>query len=43
MTAALKDFEKLVPESLPGSSRYTPVNQRRILCVFPRYPIVWDL
>jgi radical SAM superfamily enzyme YgiQ (UPF0313 family) len=37
MTATLKDFEKPVPESAPGRPRYTPVNHRRILCVFPRY------
>lgn len=37
MTAALKDFEQLVPESVPGKPRYVPQNQRRILCVFPKY------
>ena len=37
MTAALKDFEQPVPESIPGKPRYIPQNQRRILCVFPRY------
>jgi len=37
MTAVLKDFEQLVPESAPGKPRYSPSNQRRILCVFPKY------
>ncbi|XGV95245.1 MAG: B12-binding domain-containing radical SAM protein [Leptolyngbya sp. BL-A-14] len=37
MTAVLKDFEQLVPESTPGKPRYIPKNQRRILCVFPKY------
>lgn len=37
MTAALKDFEQPVPESMPGKPRYIPQNQRRILCVFPKY------
>jgi len=37
MTATLKDFEQPIPESAPGKPRYTPQNQRRILCVFPRY------
>lgn len=37
MTAVLKDFEQPVPESIPGKPRYSPRNQRRILCVFPKY------
>ncbi|MBD2072798.1 B12-binding domain-containing radical SAM protein [Phormidium sp. FACHB-592] len=37
MTAVLKDFEQPVPESVPGKPRYVPQNQRRILCVFPKY------
>jgi len=37
MTVALKDFEKNIPESVPGKPRYTPRNRRRILCVFPKY------
>jgi hopanoid C-2 methylase len=37
MTVALKDFEQPVPESVPGKPRYSPQNQRRILCVFPKY------
>ncbi|MBZ8181640.1 B12-binding domain-containing radical SAM protein [Oscillatoria salina] len=37
MTATLKDFDRLIPESTTGRQRYFPRNRRRILCVFPRY------
>jgi len=34
--SANKDFEKPGPEST-GRTRYAPRNQRRILCIFPKY------
>ncbi|MBD2104276.1 B12-binding domain-containing radical SAM protein [Leptolyngbya sp. FACHB-261] len=37
MTADLKAFEQPVPESTSGRIRYVPRNQRRILCIFPKY------
>jgi radical SAM superfamily enzyme YgiQ (UPF0313 family) len=37
MTATLKRFEQPVPESESGKPRYLPCNQRRVLCVFPKY------
>lgn len=37
MTTTLKSFEQTVSEKTTGRTPYVPRNQRRILCLFPRY------